>query len=218
MFFRLRTLAIIVLLIAVTSVSVFLFFKGFFEAAHTNLTEQILAAVLGTVMISMITVLLLSAQSKVEEGKEKSLGVFQHKLDVYSRFLDFVYDIIEDGKLETHEICELCKWTTRIALLGGETATLMTSAFAQQCLLTGKFRYEDLTKENKKVWREWYKEESGELSADESMDFVSVGMLASYLREDLGEARVANEDHAISGAMAIDTLVERISLGRHKDA
>ena len=92
------------LLVLALGIGVFLFLKGLFASAGSPYALEIASAVLGTVMITIVTMSLLAYQSKSEEKKEKSLGIFTRKVDVYSGFLDFVTDMISDGKVDSAEI------------------------------------------------------------------------------------------------------------------
>lgn len=218
MVIKLRTLLLFALLLLVMGVGVFLFFKGFFEFAKSNFAVEIMAAVLGTVMITIITTLLLSSQTSAEERKEKSLGVFQHKLDIYTKFLDFLYDIIQDGKLDAPEVKELTKWTTRVSLIAGERAMKKVSLFTQQCILLRKFRYQDLTEEEIARWREWFKEETKEEPGEDNLAFISVGDVVAHLRQDLGEMNLSKEEQVIMGGVVVDSLVNRLCEGRASKA
>jgi hypothetical protein len=201
------------LLVLALGIGVFLFLKGLFASAGSPYGQEITAAVLGTVMITIVTMSLLAYQSRSEEKKEKSLGIFTRKVDVYSGFLDFVTDMIRDGKVDSAEIAELTKWTTRIALLAGEEANDVLRLFVGQCNVFRKFRYEDLTESEIQQWKKWYQEKDGESPTDPD-EFVSVALLVGSLRNDLGEANVADVKQVLAGMDVIDDLVKSLCAGR----
>jgi len=211
---RFKIILLSVFSVLAVGIGVFLFFKSFCEFAQTTLTEQILAAVLGAVMISIITTILLSAQSAAEERKEKALGVFTLKLDTYSKFLDFIYEIIQDGQLEPPEIKELTKWTTRVALIAGENATNAVSHFTQQCIRLRKLRYADLKQNDIQIWRNWFKDAMKREPDEEDKDFISVGNIVACLRQDLGEMSISKSEQLKVGAVAVDSLVDWLCEGR----
>ena len=191
-------------------VGVFLYLKGFFDSSTTTFTQEITAAILGTVLLTVVTSLLLQVQSATDERQKKSIGIFEHKLKIYSSFLEALYGKIEDGKLDAKEIRELMGWVTRISLLAGEEASLQLSHFLLQCLFLKKFRWSDLTESEIKKWREWYKETYKKEAGEEDKDFISVGMLVMSLREDLGEFRVSDHNQAVMSSVVVDEIVENI--------
>lgn len=93
------------------SIAVFLFFKAFSQAPvnafkDNSYTTEIMAAFLGTVFTIIITAILLRTQSVMEESKEKSVGIFQAKLDMYKNFMDFLNSIIDDSIIDDKELKE----------------------------------------------------------------------------------------------------------------
>lgn len=207
----LRIAAITVLLMGIGT-SVFLFFKGFFDLTTTTYAQEILAAVLGTLMVAGVTVLLLGAQSAAEEARQKSLGVFQEKLSLYKQFLDVLLPRLEDGRLDPTEVQELRSWSIRISLLASDNASLVLSSFVRQSALLGKFRWRDLTEQEKDKWREWDRlENEGEPDPD-GEGFLTLGCVVAALREDLGEHRVSsNADFAF---LMVDSLVDSMACNR----
>jgi len=206
---RISKLIGVIFVVILIAVSVFVFLKGFFQSAQSTYTQEILSACLGTMMVAVITTILLKAQSSTEVQRDKSLGIFQHKLHLYSSFLDFVYDMIQDGRIEQSELNALAKWLTRIALVADALTLMEVTHFVDQCCEYKKFKYEDLSEKERAHWHahRTIEDDGDEITKD---DFVSVGMVVSALRLDIGETTVSGDLEIATCREYIDSMVDRI--------
>lgn len=202
-------LKIIITIIALIIISfcVFIFFKAFFKVVSSDYASEILAGFLGAIITIIITWILLQAQSASEENKEKSLGIFQAKLKIYSDFLEYLNKVISDKKIDEEEVKCLKEWALKISLISTSNTTECFVSFIKQAILFKKFRYEDLTDAQKKKWTDFYKKEYNVKKIEEGEGFVTVGDIVSTLRKDLGETKLAEEKKSLSTLVYIEELI-----------
>lgn len=107
-------------LVVVLAVAVFLFFKTFFDMKPDDLTTEILAALLGTILTVMITMLLIKQQGTVEQAKEAAATcktrVFEKKLELFRQFISIYVKSAADGVLSPKELEDLEELALTISL------------------------------------------------------------------------------------------------------
>ena len=100
---------------------VFLFFKSFFETSPSNLAIEILAALLGSIITVMITMLLLRQQGTFEKAQETAAtnktAIFEKKLELFRDFISYYVKCATDGKMEIEELAALEERALTISLL-----------------------------------------------------------------------------------------------------
>jgi len=69
--------------------------------------QDINCGVIGAILTAIITLILLSNQTNVEENIKKKSVIFEEKLKVYTVFLKILGDSLKDGKLSPEELKEL---------------------------------------------------------------------------------------------------------------
>lgn len=92
------------------SISIMLFFitaVSFNILGLDVLPGRFYGSLIGVVLTAIITVLLLSKQTDTQEKKEKTMKVFEVKLNIYRTFLENLYEIMKDGKIEKEEALKL---------------------------------------------------------------------------------------------------------------
>jgi hypothetical protein len=72
-----------------------------------ELPINFIAAFLEAVVTAVITVVLLSGQSAVEEVKERNVKVFEKKSEIFQNYIDIVWKIWEDENVSKDEYLEL---------------------------------------------------------------------------------------------------------------
>ena len=100
-----------IITILVLASGVFLFFKSFFDLGPNNLTTEILAALLGSILTVMITMLLIRQQGTVEQAYEAAVAsktkIFEEKLSLFKQFIQKYVKFAADGKLDKRQLAEL---------------------------------------------------------------------------------------------------------------
>ena len=116
-----RNEVILVFLILLMGFGVFLFFKSFFDTSPSNLAIEILAALLGSIITVMITMLLIRQQGTFEKAEEAAATnkttIFEKKLELFREFISYYVKCAVDGKLEPEELAVLEERALTISLL-----------------------------------------------------------------------------------------------------
>jgi hypothetical protein len=106
--------------IAMLAIAVFVFFKAFFDAGIDNLTTEILAALLGSILTVMITMLLIKRQGSIEQAHEAAgtnkTKVFEKKLELFREFISIYTRSAMDGFLDPGELGRLEELALSISL------------------------------------------------------------------------------------------------------
>ena len=112
---------VLVILILLMGLGVFLFFKSFFDSSPSNLAIEILAALLGSIITVMITMLLIRQQGTFEQAQETAAAnktkIFEKKLELFRDFISHYVKCAVDGRLEARELAELEERALTISLL-----------------------------------------------------------------------------------------------------
>lgn len=112
---------ILVFLILLMGLGVFLFFKSFFDSSPSNLAIEILAALLGSIITVMITMLLIRQQGTFEQAQETAstnkTKIFEMKLNLFQDFIKRYVECALDGRLEVKELADLEQRALTISLL-----------------------------------------------------------------------------------------------------
>jgi len=118
--------------ILLSGVSVYLFFKSFFDVHVEGYSLEIVAALLGSVFTAIITGALLFQQSRSEEVRERNVEVFRVKIRLYEQLIEVVDRVLKDGKVTAAELNELHSWYNKLYMVAGEPALeAMGEFFAQ---------------------------------------------------------------------------------------
>lgn len=195
-------------------VTIYLTFDKFFTGAVPEFAKNIAAGFFGAVITMVITAVLLNSQSLSELGKEKSVGIFNAKLKMFTEFLDFINLIIADDVITEKEIKRLKQWALKLSLITGSNTTSTVTVFIQQTLELGNFRWDLMERKERKQWKEWYDNQGfvagqwdGDLDDEENEAFVSIGALVHGLKIDLGEEDVSDIEKASDNWYLIDELL-----------
>jgi len=124
---RYKNEIILILLILLLGLAVFLFFKSFFDSGINDLTTEILAALLGSIITVMITMLLIRQQGTIEHAQEiasvSKTKVFEKKLELFQKFIDEYTRVAIDGNLDKKELGRLEVLAMSISLLSHDIST-----------------------------------------------------------------------------------------------
>jgi hypothetical protein len=77
------------------------------DTAIPKIVQDINSGVIGAILTTIITLLLLSNQTESQENLTKSSVVYEEKLKIFNKFLETVFRCLEDGKLSSGEIVEI---------------------------------------------------------------------------------------------------------------
>lgn len=121
---RYRAETLLVLLTLLLAVSVFVFFKAFFDSAPNGFTVEILAAVLGCIMTVIITMMLIRRQGSIEQAREAAAvnktRIFEKKLELFREFISAYVRSAFNGELDCGELGRLEELAVTISLFTRE--------------------------------------------------------------------------------------------------
>lgn len=111
---------VITFLIFCLAGAVFVFFKSFFDAGPDGLTTEILAALLGSILTVMITMLVIKRQGSIEQAQElaatSKTKVFEKKLEMFRQFIKCYVESAADGSMTCTELQTLEELALTISL------------------------------------------------------------------------------------------------------
>jgi len=205
---------LIVLVIAIP-VALFAFFKVFSVQNFPPFANEILAALLGSVMTIAITAVLLRYQTSSEISRDKSVAVFQEKLKMYEGFCSALCEIATDGRIKEGEEQTLRLWAMRLSLVSGQEVSDAIDHFFMQTHRYRTLHYDLLSQPQRDDLLEWHRALHGKSRAvrEPAQCFMSIGALIAHLKHDLGEVEVSNlkdvasARHAVDDIMRIDRVV-----------
>ena len=100
---------------------IFFFFKGFFDVKPSDFTIEILAALMGSIITVLITMLLIRRQGNIRQAQAAASAsltkVFETKLGLYREFIAKYICAALDGHLDTDELGKLEELALTVALL-----------------------------------------------------------------------------------------------------
>lgn len=128
-----------VLIVAVVYASAFLTFEYLFKSTHGGTYYQnVIVALLGTILTVVITSILLSEQSRSEEVKERHVEVFAKMVDRYERMTSLLLQTEERDELDEKLRCQIYEAFYDMSLFCSPRTLDTTARFLQQQLDTGK--------------------------------------------------------------------------------
>jgi hypothetical protein len=135
---RLRQGSQLALIAAIFFLS-FLTFNILFKAtAADNYFQEIIAALIGTILAAVITTMLLRSQTKGEELKDRNVEVFRKKVEAYEGFLDQVLEHLQDWQLTDKEVQQLRRSVYRLSLFSSEDTVITVTNFVRGQYLQDK--------------------------------------------------------------------------------
>lgn len=100
---------------------IFFFFKGFFDVKPSDFTIEILAALMGSIITVLITMLLIRRQGTIRQAQAAASAsltkVFETKLRLYREFIARYICAALDGHLDTDELGKLEELALTVTLL-----------------------------------------------------------------------------------------------------
>jgi hypothetical protein len=124
-----------VIIVAVVYASAFLTFEYLFKSTHEGTYYQnVVVALLGTILTVVITSILLAEQSRSEEVKERHVEVFAKMVDRYERMTSLLLRSEEQGQLDETVRREICEAFYDMSLFCSPRTLDTTARFLQQQL------------------------------------------------------------------------------------
>lgn len=212
-FVRYKGEILLLALVLLVGSGVFVFFKSFFDKDISNLTTEILAALLGSIITVIITMLLIRQQGTVEQVQETTAAsktiVFQEKLRLFREFIEVYTKSSLDGKLDREELEKLEVLAMTISILArrisiptpspegasdsnGETLVDLSrglSRFVLQLQLFGvDAEYEKFDENKKELYVKYFDESNendGKRFAFQKKDLLSIEDILALMKIEL---------------------------------
>ena len=110
----------------------FITFKNIFsQTKGGDYFQEVIAALIGTLLTIVITFILLKQQTKTEELKEQNVEVFKKRIERYEEMIKLLVDVREDGKVDEQEAKLLMKSIYSLALVSSEDTIFTLSQYVE---------------------------------------------------------------------------------------
>ena len=122
----------------------FITFKNIFSQTQGgDYFQEVIAALIGTLLTVIITFILLGQQTKTEELKEQNVEVFKKRISRYEEMIQLLVDVREDGKVDEEEVRRLVKATYKLALVSSEETIFTLSQHIEKIVFDDKEELEE---------------------------------------------------------------------------
>ncbi len=148
----------------------FITFNILFRAtAGDSYFNEIIAALIGTILAAVVTTMLLRSQTQGEELKERNVEVFRKKVDAYEAFVELSLKLLDDHDLSNDDARQLRRSVYKLSLFSSEDTVATVSRFVRaQFVQDDEYAFSDVISAFRK---ELALERVGEL-ADLDLDVV----------------------------------------------
>lgn len=134
--------AMTVLVIALLVAVVFLF-HVLFERNISDLTVEIMAAILGVVLVVASVGVTIHFQHEAEKRRQFQFQVFQTKLKLYQKLLDCIMKSDDDNQIKPEEIGEMRNRSSVVALVASAELLEALAAFIERVSREGQLAPKD---------------------------------------------------------------------------
>ncbi|ACJ75072.1 conserved hypothetical protein [Thermosipho africanus TCF52B] len=102
-----KNLLMMILAIALSIITYFLFREMYYSNSDFPYSQEILAAFIGTVITILITSLLLNKQTEVEMLKEENLKILELKASIYNELFSYLEEVFLKQEVTKSDIIKL---------------------------------------------------------------------------------------------------------------
>lgn len=131
-----RFVVVILVVALVATVSVLL--HVMFSKAISNLTVEILAAVLGVVLVVASVGVTIHFQNRSEMERQFKVALFEKKLNAYQQLIDCIARSDDDGVVTAEELEHIRNHSETVALVGGKPLIRTLASFLEDIDEDGK--------------------------------------------------------------------------------
>ena len=137
---------VIVLVMALVMAVAFLL-HVLFSRTISNLTVEIMAAVLGVVLVVASVGVTIHFQNEAEKKRQFQIEVFQTKLKLYRELLGCIVKSDDDDQIEADEIEEMRNQSSVLALVASSELLDALAAFIERVAREGQLKPKDQQEE-----------------------------------------------------------------------
>lgn len=138
---------VIVLVMALVMAVAFLL-HVLFSRTISDLTVEIMAAVLGVVLVVASVGVTIHFQNEAEKKRQFQIEVFQTKLKLYRELLDHITKSDDDGHINADEIEKMRNQSSVVALVASKELIEALAAFIERVAREGQLKPKDQQKEH----------------------------------------------------------------------
>lgn len=136
---------IFIILAIIFSFSAFILLHEFFGRDISNFTIEILAAVLGSVIVVASMAIMLRLQAKQDKEREFSSTLFERKLQIYEKLLATIFEADDDNRISKSEVQEVENQIGVACLVANEELVSMFAQFTYQFKIYGVLYFRSMT-------------------------------------------------------------------------
>jgi len=136
---------IFIILSILFTVSVFALLHEMFNRNINNFTNEILAAVLGSIIIVASMAIMLRIEARQEREKEFSGTLFQHKIQIYEKLLKAIFEADDDNVITKGEVQKIENLVGMACMVANEDLVSRLSQFIYQFKVYGVMYFRSMT-------------------------------------------------------------------------
>ena len=185
-------------------ISFFLLREFFITNILTDFTIEILAAVIGSIIVVISMAIMMRFQSQQDMKREFTNKVFEEKLSIYKKLLELVFTADDDNRITQKEILSIENQLGIACLVANAELVQCFSQFILQIKKYEVIYFHNMSTEDRENFAHFLQDEKKtQLLLNESEDeleryFVSLDDLVQEIRDDL--AVVSGDVHKYIGA------------------
>lgn len=135
---RAKNFLITILGIVLGIITYFLFREMYYSNNNFPYSQEILAALIGTVMTILITALLLNRQTEVEMLKEENLKILELKANIYNELFKYLEDVFLKQEVTRKDIIKLKLINQKLSMIASIDVLKIFERFIEEFNLVSK--------------------------------------------------------------------------------
>jgi len=135
---RAKNFLITILGIVLGIITYFLFREMYYSNNNFPYSQEILAALIGTVMTILITALLLNRQTEVEMLKEENLKILELKANIYDELFKYLEDVFLKQEVTRKDIIKLKLINQKLSMIASIDVLKIFERFIEEFNLVSK--------------------------------------------------------------------------------
>lgn len=143
---------VVIVLVTALVVTVTFLFHVLFSRTISNLTVEIMAAVLAVVLVVASVGVTIHFQNQEEKKRQCEIAVFQVKLDIYQKLLDCIMESDDDDTIKKDELERMRNLSSKAALVARRELLEALALFIERVSQEGQLKQKN-GDESKKSYR-----------------------------------------------------------------
>jgi uncharacterized membrane protein YgaE (UPF0421/DUF939 family) len=135
---RIKSFIITISAIVLGIVTYFLFREMYYSNENFPYSQEILAALIGTVMTILITALLLNKQTEVEMIKEENLKILELKANIYDELFKYLEDVFLKQEVTKKDVIKLKLINQKLSMIASIDVLKIFEKFIEEFNLVSK--------------------------------------------------------------------------------